>query len=57
MNSDRGREGKLMAGKWCRLAGWDIGRDRLKDFAPNLEGERERRVQRVTDSMIDGRSE
>lgn len=51
-----------MAGKWYRLAGWDIGRDRerqrMKDFAQNLEGgERERQVQRVTDSMIDGRSE
>lgn len=32
-------------------------RQRMKDFAENLEGERERRVQRVTDSMIDGRSE
>lgn len=34
-----------MAGKWYGLAGWDIGRDgerhRMKDFAPNLEGERE----------------
>lgn len=52
-----------MAGKWYRLAGWDIGRERererqrMKGFAENLEGERERRVQRVTDSMIDGRSE
>lgn len=35
-----------MVGKWYRLAGWDIGRDRerqrLKAFAQNLEGERKR---------------
>ncbi len=38
-----------MAGKWCRLAGWDIGRDRMKDFAPNLEGERESETGSKTD--------
>lgn len=33
-----------MAGKWCGLAGWDIGRDRerrMRNFVQNLEGERE----------------
>lgn len=36
--------GKLKAGKWYRLAAWDIGRDGerqwMRDFAQNLEGER-----------------
>ena len=34
----------MMAGKWYRLAGWDIRRDRerrMRDFVQNLQGERE----------------
>lgn len=35
----KSERGKMMAGKWYRLAGWDIGRDRerrMRDFVQNL---------------------